>query len=62
MAHPDESGHHESDWERERRRAEIFGDPLPSVTTDEVDESASEKERESAAERWLKAQVPPHHG
>jgi len=52
----------ESDWERRRRRAEIFGEPLPSVTSDEVDDAPTDRGRESASERWLKAQVPPHHG
>jgi len=50
-----------SEWERRRRRAEIFGDAEPEVTADERDEAPA-PERESAGDRWLKAQVPPHHG
>ncbi|WGY02899.1 MULTISPECIES: hypothetical protein [unclassified Nocardioides] len=51
----------ETDWERRRRLAEIFGDVEPSVTSDERDDAPSAT-RESASERWLKSQVPPHHG
>ncbi|MBM7518598.1 hypothetical protein [Nocardioides nitrophenolicus] len=51
----------ETDWERRRRLAEIFGDVEPAVTSDERDDDAPAS-RESASERWLKAQVPPHHG
>lgn len=50
-----------TDWERRRRLAEIFGDVEPSVTSDERDDVPPEA-RESASERWLKSQVPPHHG
>lgn len=53
----------EADWERRRRRAEVFGDGLPDVTSDERDPGDSaEKSGESASDRWLKSQVPPHHG
>lgn len=51
----------ETDWQRRRRLAEVFGDVLPEVTRDERDEASSETE-ESAGDRWLKSQVPPHHG
>lgn len=51
----------EADWERKRRLAEVFGDVLPGSTRDDRDEDSSE-ERESASDRWLKSQVPPHHG
>lgn len=52
-----------TDWERRRRLAEIFGDVLPATTSDERDpESASAQDGESATDRWLKSQVPPHHG
>ena len=49
-----------SEWQRKRRLAEVFGDVLPEVTRDEQDEPSGE--RESAGDRWLKSQVPPHHG
>jgi hypothetical protein len=50
----------ESDWQRKRRLAEVFGDVLPDVTRDEQDEPSGDGE--SATDRWLKSQVPPHHG
>lgn len=52
----------ESEWERKRRLAEIFGDVLPETTSDEREESGGRDERESASDAWLKSQVPPHHG
>jgi hypothetical protein len=54
----------ESDWQRRRRLAEVFGDVLPETTNDERDDAASEKARsvESPTDRWLREQVPPHHG
>lgn len=58
------SGSHESaraDWERRRRRAEVFGDTLPATTSDERDDE-SPRERGDAGDAWLRAQVPPHHG
>ena len=48
-----------SEWERRRRRAEVFGDVLPETTRDERDESPT---REPDGDRWLREQVPPHHG
>jgi len=52
----------ETDWERRRRLAEVFGDVLPDVTSDERDPGERAGEGESAGDRWLKSQVPPHHG
>lgn len=57
-------------WERRRRLARVFGDPLPETTADERDPGAGAPDAdpaagaagESASEAWLKAQVPPHHG
>lgn len=49
----------ESDWERRRRLARIFGEVLPETTRDERDD---ERGPEQGSEAWLKAQVPPHHG
>lgn len=47
----------ESEWQRRRRLAKVFGDVLPETTSDERDESET-----GTAEEWLKRQVPPHHG
>ncbi|GAB2970476.1 hypothetical protein [Nocardioides montaniterrae] len=54
----------EADWQRKRRLAEVFGDVLPDATSDDREEPGerSGRDRESASERWLKSQVPPHHG
>ena len=49
----------ESDWERKRRLAAVFGDVLPETTSDERDGEPDEK---PSGDAWLKAQVPPHHG
>lgn len=38
----------------------VFGDVLPKTTADERDESASEDDVER--DRWLRDNVPPHHG
>jgi hypothetical protein len=51
----------ETDWERRRRLAEVFGDVLPDTTRDERDEGPTEP-GESGTDAWLRAQVPPHHG
>lgn len=58
---PDEP---ETDWERRKRLAAVFGDVLPETTTDErdPDEAARRTAGEDAGEAWLRAQVPPHHG
>ena len=51
----------EPDWVRRRRLAQVFGDALPETTSDERDPEPA-KADESATDRWLKSQVPPHHG
>lgn len=51
----------EADWQRRRRLAEVFGDPLPETTSDERD-PAEEPSGEARGDRWLREQVPPHHG
>ncbi|WP_162249859.1 MULTISPECIES: hypothetical protein [unclassified Nocardioides] len=51
----------ESDWERRKRLAEVFGDAMPETTSDER-EPESPETRESGTDAWLRAQVPPHHG
>lgn len=52
----------ETDWERRRRLAAVFGDVLPDVTGDEKDPAERPDGDEPAGDRWLKSQVPPHHG
>jgi hypothetical protein len=47
--------------ERRRRLAAVFGDVLPETTADERSPGASSDEA-SAIDRWLREQVPPHHG
>jgi hypothetical protein len=49
----------ETEWERKRRLARIFGDVLPETTRDEQDDPTT---AERGSDAWLKAQVPPHHG
>jgi len=54
----------ETEWQRRKRLAEVFGDALPETTTDERDDAtpAGGTSGESQADRWLREQVPPHHG
>ncbi|MCW2797637.1 hypothetical protein [Nocardioides sp.] len=52
----------ETEWERRRRLAEVFGDVLPDTTADEREPGPKSAEAEDAGEAWLKSQVPPHHG
>lgn len=47
----------ETDWERRKRLAAVFGDTLPDTTGDEREPGPGDD-----GEAWLKAQVPPHHG
>lgn len=54
---PEETPAEETQWERRKRLAAVFGDVLPETTSDERDESDSD-----TSEEWLKRQVPPHHG
>jgi hypothetical protein len=49
--------------ERRRRMAEVFGDPLPERTRDEMGDEPSERDQGGAGrDDWLRSQVPPHHG
>jgi len=48
-------------WVRRRRLEAVFGDVLPATTRDERDPAPGD-DGESAGEKWLKSQVPPHHG
>ena len=50
----------ETEWQRRRRLAAVFGDVLPETTSDERDERG--ESGSGGAEEWLKRQVPPHHG
>ncbi|WP_299049954.1 hypothetical protein [uncultured Nocardioides sp.] len=53
----------ESDWQRRRRLAEVFGEVLPQTTRDERDPGEdAPRDGGSAGDRWLREQVPPHHG
>lgn len=53
----------ETEWQRRKRLAEVFGDALPETTRDERDDAAPERPgTESQSDRWLRDQVPPHHG
>ncbi len=57
------AGATEPEWQRRRRLAAVFGDVLPETTSDERDhDTADTADAEAAGERWLRAQVPPHHG
>ncbi len=38
----------ETDWERRKRLAEVFGDPLPEITSDERDPGEQPADRDSA--------------
>jgi hypothetical protein len=51
----------ETEWQRKRRLAAVFGDVLPDTTADERDPE-SRQQRDDAQDRWLRSQVPPHHG
>jgi hypothetical protein len=55
----------ESEWERRRRLAEVFGEALPETTSDEREPDPGDAPvagREDKADTWLREQVPPHHG
>ena len=51
----------ETDWQRKRRLAEVFGDVLPDTTERRArpGRPAGEAKR---GDTWLEEQVPPHHG
>lgn len=54
----------QAEWRRRRRLAEVFGDTLPDTTSDERDDPApsADSAEETPQDRWLRSQVPPHHG
>ena len=49
----------ESDWQRRRRLAAVFGDVLPEQSSDDRDDSAGPAGK---GDGWYRDQVPPHHG
>ena len=62
---PDSSAAPEPAWVRRQRLADVFGDVLPETTSDErdqPDEAARDGGPGDAQDRWLRGQVPPHHG
>ena len=52
----------ETEGERRKRLAAVFGDVLPETTQDERDPGEARASGEDATDAWLRAQVPPHHG
>jgi hypothetical protein len=52
----------ESESERRRRLAAVFGDVLPDTTKDEREPDSGSPTAEPASDAWLREQVPPHHG
>ncbi len=58
----DEDQAPETEWQRRRRLDAVFGDVLPETTSDERDPDVSRDEDGAAKDRWLRRQVPPHHG
>jgi hypothetical protein len=59
---PDRPSSSQTDAERRRRLHEVFGDVLPDTTSDERDDAPGDTSGDEAQDRWLKSQVPPHHG
>ena len=57
----DEQEAGESEWQRRRRLAAVFGDVLPDTTTDERPTGADPPGR-GGEDAWWREQVPPHHG
>jgi hypothetical protein len=65
-------------WRRRRRLEAVFGDVMPESTSDDRDQpdaragrvsgdagsgdSGDPGDSETEGDRWLRAQVPPHHG
>ena len=50
----------DSESQRRRRIRSVFGDVLPETTEDERDPQGSADDE--SQDRWLRSQVPPHHG
>jgi len=51
----------QTEWQKRRRLEAVFGDVLPDTTNDERDAEAGAP-AEDTGDRWLRSQVPPHHG
>ena len=47
---------------RRRQVAEVFGDVLPDITSDERDPEGDGGRSGSTRDDWYREQVPPHHG
>jgi hypothetical protein len=62
VAGQDDDQRAEPEWQRRRRLAGVFGDVLPDTTSDEREPADGQGDGESAGDRWLRDQVPPHHG
>lgn len=58
----DREAEREADRKRRRRLAAVFGDVLPDTTSDERDLDTTPQADDEAQDRWLRSQVPPHHG
>jgi len=52
----------DTDWERKRRLAEVFGDAVPDTTADEREPGEGSRSDADRGDTWLREQVPPHHG
>jgi hypothetical protein len=59
---PERSEKSETDWERRKRLAAVFGDVLPETTSDERDADEPPAADSVRTDEWLRSQVPPHHG
>lgn len=59
---PEPSEQPEPEWQRKRRLDRIFGDVLPDTTSDEREPGSPPDGEDPPGERWLREQVPPHHG
>ncbi|KQV77793.1 hypothetical protein ASC64_02945 [Nocardioides sp. Root122] len=49
----------ESEWERRRRLAAVFGEGVPEQTADDSD---PREDFAGKGDDWYRDQVPPHHG
>ncbi|MBB5067211.1 hypothetical protein OOZ19_17465 [Saccharopolyspora sp. NFXS83] len=53
----------ETERQRRRRLAEIFGEVLPQTTSDERSEGPDRREGDQReTDRWYRENRPPHHG
>jgi len=56
----DERPDDEAERAKAKRRARVFGEVLPEGTTDDRDPEGAADDTDR--ERWLRGNVPPHHG